>query len=78
MPIMPDGDLRSLAFSPEGKSVAPGSDDKIVRVWEVPAGRAHVLGSCEDVAAAVAFSPDGRSIASGSWDATIRLWKNPL
>jgi WD40 repeat protein len=70
--------VRSVAFSPGGGAVASGSDDRIVRVWEVPAGREHILGSCDDVVSAVAFSPDSRSIASGSWDATIRVWKNPV
>ena len=70
-------DVRSIAFSPDGRFIVSGSDDRTVKVWEVESGR--LLRSLEGHAGsvnAVAVSPDGRFIVSGgSWDTTVKVWK---
>ncbi|KAG8795779.1 hypothetical protein FRC12_009786 [Ceratobasidium sp. 428] len=68
-------DINSAAYSPDGRTIASGSDDKTIRVWDTATGGAviglkgHALGIHS-----VTFSYDDRLIISGSDDATIRRW----
>jgi len=68
--------VAALGFSPDGLTLATGSTDRTVRIWDVVAGtlRRTLEGHAGSVLS-VAFSPDGSLLASGSEDATIRLWR---
>jgi Tol biopolymer transport system component len=75
-----DFGVHSIAFSPDGKTVAAGSRDASVELYDAATGKrvtalkGHgtrgVLGVF-----AVAFSPDGRTVASAGEDGTVRLWE---
>jgi glucose repression regulatory protein TUP1 len=61
--------------SPDGKLVAAGSLDTMVRVWNVQTGQqVERLKGHKDSVYSVAFSPDGKSLVSGSLDRTLRVW----
>ena len=70
----------SVAVSPDGKTLASGSFDKSIKLWDVASGKntATLKGHdkiVNNVAfSSVAFSPDGKTLASGSADETIKLW----
>ena len=66
----------SVAFSPDGKTLASGSRDQTIRLFDTNTGvQKRVLGGHTDEVLNVAFSPDSKTLVSGSWDATIRLWE---
>ena len=69
--------VNSVAFSPDGKTIATGSDDDdTVRLWEATTGDLkRTLTGHTDWVNSVVFSPDGKTIASGSEDETVRLWE---
>ncbi|CAD8167197.1 unnamed protein product [Paramecium pentaurelia] len=67
--------VRSACISPDGNTLASGSNDKSIRLWDVKTGQQQAkLDGHENWVASVCFSPDGNTLASGSYDNSIRLW----
>jgi WD40 repeat protein len=64
--------VNSVAFSPDGRTLASGSRDKSLRLWNVQTGEQRILGKHDAFVSCVAFSPDGRTLVSGGWDNRIR------
>src|SRR5262249_31185131 len=64
-----------LAFGPDGKTLASGGSDCIVRIWDTEARKERMaLSGHAGAILGVAFSRDGGELASSSEDQSIKLW----
>ncbi|MBE9263766.1 hypothetical protein IQ224_16910 [Microcystis sp. LEGE 00066] len=79
-----NGNVNSVSFSPDGKTLATGSSDNTIKLWDVETGKeirtlsghnGYARGS-GNLISSVSFSSDGKTLATGSYDEdeTIILW----
>ncbi|MGH3815584.1 MAG: hypothetical protein ACRDUV_24555, partial [Pseudonocardiaceae bacterium] len=71
--------VRSVKFSPDGRTLVTVGDDDTIRLWGVtnptrPVKLGEPLTGHNGGVESVAFSPDGRTLATASDDETVRLW----
>ena len=69
------GLVYSVSFSPDGKRIVSGSNDRTLKVWDAQTGQETLTlkGHSRSVNC-VSFSPDGKRIVSGSFDKTLKVW----
>jgi WD40 repeat protein len=71
--------IRQVVFSSDGQYLVSGSDDKILRIWDVANGKSvKKLEGHKNGIWTVAYSSDDKYIASGSDDGTLRIWDADL
>lgn len=70
---VPDGSVRGMAFSPDGRTMAAASVTT-VGVWDVATGRKRRGFTGHPYPEAVAFGPDGRTVAAVGLDGLVRVW----
>jgi WD40 repeat protein len=73
--VPPTADLVSVAFAPDGRTLATGTRDGRIFLWELATGqkRGELLGH-EKAILSLAFSPDGRLLAASSAEAPVYVW----
>jgi serine/threonine protein kinase/Tol biopolymer transport system component len=70
------GPVWSVAFSPDGKSLAMGIDDGTVKIWNPVSGEVRLtLHAHAGPVWSLAFSHDGKLLATASDDGAVKLWE---
>lgn len=74
------GDVRALAFAPDGKLLAGGGSDNIIHAWittnrqDWQESRQFGQASQRSAVEAIAFAPEARLLASAHLDGAARIW----
>ena len=70
----PTGVTESLSFSPDGRVLAGGSDERTVTLWDVRGPRRERIEALSEAVRDVGFSPDGASLYTLTADGRLSAW----
>jgi WD40 repeat protein len=77
-PGAPPMPITSVAFSPDGKLIAGGGSEGVVRLWDaVGGGEVRGLRGHTAWVTSVQFAPDGKTVLSCSVDASAKIFDLP-
>ncbi len=66
----------TVSWSPTGKHLAVGGNDKLVHIWNVASKKeTFAYHGHTNYVIAAAWAPDGSRIASAGVDRTIQVWR---
>ena len=69
------GQITSLVFSPDGHTLATGSTNGQICLWDVQTAELKgTLTEHTEIISSLVFSPDGRTLTTGNKDGTVLLW----
>lgn len=70
------GAVHALAFSPDGRTLASGGDDRAVILWDPIAGRERLsLAGHADRVVDLMFNPEGTALVTVSRDGAAKRWR---
>lgn len=70
-----DGWVRTVSLTPDGKWVATGGNDNLVRVWSTETGeKVHEFAGHERHVYSLAFHPDGKQLISADLLGVLKHW----
>ncbi|NJO62092.1 MAG: AAA family ATPase [Richelia sp. RM2_1_2] len=71
-----DASVNSVTFSNDGRLLASGSQDNLIKIWRQNGKLIQTLEAHKDGIFSVIFSPDNQFIITGSFDNTVSLWRH--
>ena len=66
--------INSVKFSPDGKFILTGSNDRTIKLWNVDGTEQATFRGHSDSIYTAIFSPNGQMIASASRDGIVKIW----
>jgi WD40 repeat protein len=66
--------VRTVAYSPDGRFVASGANDYLIKIWDTAGWRVLFTLPGHGVINQLNFSPDGKYLVSAGSDYAVRIW----